>query len=287
MHARGFLAGLSVGLLAALALPATCAAQKKEKLTAEQVVERHLASIGAAPARTAAKTRILEGQANFRMVTQGVGQLAGPLYFASEGVKMRCAMRFGHPKYTVEEFAYNGEKIDVGQMEPGKRSPLENALLNYNELTREGLFGGSLSTAWTFLHWPGKEAKLSYDGTKKVDGRETYAIRYQPKRGSGTTQITLYFDAETFRHVRTTYKITMPRSLGATPDASPRVREPRFTIDETFTGHQAIEGLVLPTEWTVQYSYDGPEGSIIMEWKAWVERVTTNDRIDPKIFVLE
>ena len=50
-----------------------------------------------------------------------------------------------------------------------------------------------------------KKAKLSLEGTKKIDGKENYVLSYSPKGGSDV-DINLYFDKETFRHTRTEYK---------------------------------------------------------------------------------
>lgn len=146
---------------------------------------------------------------------------------------------------------------------------------------------GALSTAWTFLHWDGKDAKLKYTGVKSVDGKDAHTLDYQPKRGSGTMKITMYFDAETFRHIRTVYKVTVPRGIGATPDQSPLLREQRYTIEEIFEGFQQVDGLVLPTRWTVQYTYDGQSGTTILEWRAQVERVQTNGELTEAAFKLE
>ena len=70
---------------------------------------------------------------------------------------------------------------------------------------RDGLLGGTLSSSWALIDLANKKAKLSFEGTKKIDGKEYYVMGYSPKGGSDV-DIKLYFEKETFRHARTEYK---------------------------------------------------------------------------------
>ena len=69
--------------------------------------------------------------------------------------------------------------------------------------------GGALSAAWPLLDISTRGPKLKYVGSKKINDRQTRVISYEPKDGSNL-EIKLYFDAETFRHVRTEYQQDFP-----------------------------------------------------------------------------
>jgi hypothetical protein len=68
-----------------------------------------------------------------------------------------------------------------------------------DQIVREGLLGGSLSTAWALLNLDHNQPKLTYEGLKKVDGRQFHDLRYRCKRNDDMN-IYLYFDPETYRH---------------------------------------------------------------------------------------
>ncbi len=91
------------------------------------------------------------------------------------------------------------------------RSRLGNFLFLQEEVLREGLFGGVLSTAWPLLNTQIRTRSLKYEGLKKVDGQQLYDISYIPKKRfeSGDLSIHLYFDPETYRHVLTVYTATV------------------------------------------------------------------------------
>jgi len=72
--------------------------------------------------------------------------------------------------------------------------------LRQPDILREGLFGGTISTAWPLLDLkPAGEAK--YEGVKKIDGRELHDLTYVPNKSSSGSDLTihLYFEPDTFR----------------------------------------------------------------------------------------
>ena len=71
---------------------------------------------------------------------------------------------------------------------------------------KEGLLGGIFSTGWPLLNLKDKPATLAYREAT-IDGRRLHEIDYHPKQGFGDMKIKLYFDMETYRHVRTEYRL--------------------------------------------------------------------------------
>ena len=51
------------------------------------------------------------------------------------------------------------------------------------------------------------QPKLDLSGPKKVNGRSLYELKYEAKKGKGNVQAWFYFDPDTFRHVRSQYKV--------------------------------------------------------------------------------
>ena len=177
-------------------------------MTAEDVIAKHLASIGTPEAR-AAKTRVTEGAVTYKILVGGSGEAAGKSFFVSEGVKRQFLMKINDRNYRGEQWIYDGDKDSVSfSLTQLKRSQFGEFLYTQPVPLREGLLGGLLTTAWPLLDPAQHEAKLSYQGLKKVDGRELHDLVYKPKKGADY-EIHLYFDPETFHHVMTLYTITI------------------------------------------------------------------------------
>ena len=81
---------------------------------------------------------------------------------------------------------------------------------------KEGLLGGIFSTGWPLLNLKDKPVTLAYRETT-IDGRRLHEIDYHPKQGFGDMKIKLYFDMETYRHVRTEYRLIVHDDMSAAP----------------------------------------------------------------------
>ena len=134
-----------------------------------------------------------------------MGQIDGQSVLLSEGRKVLLMMKFPNNDYRGERFIFDGDRIEIrGAMPNQSRSTLGEFVYVQDAIIKEGLLGGALSTAWPLLKLDEHRVKLSYDGLKNLDGQQLYAVRYKPKKSTDLT-IYLYFDPETYRHVRTVY----------------------------------------------------------------------------------
>jgi hypothetical protein len=88
-----------------------------------------------------------------------------------------------------------------------------------DQIVYEGLIGGALTTSWALLNLDENKSRLNFDGEKKVDGRPAYQLTYHSKKKDDLT-VHLYFDTEHYRHVMTTYTITLASGLGGFSPAS-------------------------------------------------------------------
>ncbi len=236
-----------------------------EKMTPEELVSLHLDAIGPADARTGMKSRMLRGEGVWRVFRGGFALLPATLpatvFEASDGnsISLRFDTR-GDPTYYGEHFIHDGKKVRIYQGFPGGRSPL-GEFFKYNKaLLREGILGGVTSTAWPLLHLEARGAKLEYAGLKQVENRQLHCLYYKPRRGR-PEKILLFFEPDTYRHVKTKY----------------------HGITETFSNFQDVDGLTLPARWKIHYY---SRSRMVAEWEFAFKTVIHNEPIDPALYAL-
>lgn len=264
----------------------TPVAAKGPKMKPEELVARHLAALGSPESLSVVQSRGARGTARMEVLRGGSGFLEGPVVFASQGRKLLLSIQFNHLNYSAEQVSCDDEKVYVGNIEPGVRSQLGQFLYQYDELVREGLFGGVLSTAWPLLDLEGRNPKLDYRELKKISGRELLELRYRIRKGGGDVNIRLYFDPESFRHIATTYKLRLSAPMGRTSEESARQSDTRYTLEEWFSDFRPLDDLDLPRQWTVRFTVETGFGNFMGKWDMRFPQIAHNPSIDPQIFVL-
>lgn len=269
-------------------------------LTSEEVLQRHLNSIGTPEVRAAAKTRVVEGKAVYRILVSGSGEIEGKAAMVSEGQKFHLLLKVNALQYRGEVFVSNGEKTSVaGTYADKSRSEFGQFLRAEDLALREGLLGGALSTSWPLLDLDARKGKLRYEGLKNVDDRKLHALSYHPKKTTDMV-ITLYFEPETFRHVMTIYKSTVHAGIGEpnsdagmiAPDiaggaevASARQQQTRYRIEERFSEFKSADGLTLPSHYDLRFQEELQNGfTKLVEWDINTTRVLSNVTLDPRNF---
>ena len=237
-----------------------------QKMKPEDILAKHLDSIGTAENRAATKSLIAVGSAEVKSITKITTPVVGRIVIASAGMKNFWGMNLNSTDYPSEKFSYDGKNAKVGLVRLGNRSTLGNFVQSNNLMLEQGLFGGTLSNSWAMLDAANRKVKLSSDGTKKINGKEAYVLGYSPK-GGGDVSINLYFDKETFRHIRTEYKRISSAGIGSRPDDSSRYSENRITLTEDFADFKAEGKLMLPHSYRIFYTTTGTSsGSTGIEW---------------------
>ncbi len=259
---------------------------KEEKLKVEQLVAKHLASIGTPEALAAANSRAIAGTAQVVFRLGGAGQLNGKGSIVSEGRKYLIGMDFGVVNYPGDDMAFDGQNLTVNYIKPGRRSNLGDFVYLHDVLLKEGLLGGTMTTAWPLLDLAVRQPKLNYTGLKKIEGRSLHEVRYRAKKGGGDLQIWLYFDPETFQHVESRYRYTIPSTMGASPTESASQKETVYTLDEQFGNFAVVDSLTLPHFYKLTMTIEGQNSSFLTEWNLKGERVAQNQSIDPATFVV-
>jgi hypothetical protein len=279
--------GLAVSLLV-LVLAFASSAQKssEEKLTAEALLTKHLESIGTAEARNAIHSIVAVGTARATFFGRGGGVADGICVLASKADKYMVGMRFNTSDYPFEKMAFDGKDLSVGFVKPGVRSTLGTFLQTNEKSFEAGIMSGALSTSWALLNFDPKEAKIKYAGIKKVGGTRLHSLEYNSKKGSDLN-ITLFFDPDTFRHVRTEYRRVIAARQGANVDASAGQSETRYLLVETFGDFRSEDKLILPHEYKLSLEILTGNGTASYEWLMKLERFNFNTPIDDKDFNVE
>jgi hypothetical protein len=293
-----------MAVVLAVASPIVHAADMKP----EDIVARHLDSIGTAEVRAAAKSRIVQGIAQFKIRVGASGELQGTSALVSEGRKSVLMIKLASSDYHGEQFVTDGDKVSVVATTANhKWSDVGEFVRSQDQIIREGLLGGELTTAWAMLNLGENKPKLSYDGEKKADGQSAYQLTYHSKKRDDLT-IRLYFDSENYRHVMTTYSITLASGFGGfvpstsdqagltTPSTTPgpditqssKQKEVRYTLEERFSDFRTAEGLTLPTKYVIHFTEELQNGTTkLFEWDVSADEVSNNRSLDPKNFQIK
>jgi hypothetical protein len=273
----------------------TIAALPDEKMTPKDLIAKHLEAIGTAQSRSAITSHVAMGTCKLVFRSGRVTTGEGKVVLASEGMKSLIGMAFGSIEYPHEKIGYDGKDVSIGYLKPGVRSTLGNFIRTNNQIFTQGLFGGVLSSAWPLLDANVRQAKLEFGGTKKIDGKEAYVLKYFPQKGADI-KITLFFDKETFRHIRSEYYQTIASRqggdtgglVGSTGDsrgaASAGQTEIRYTLTEDFSDFKDESGLMLPHNYKIQLWIDSPQASVRNNWELTLTQFGFNSKFDEGAF---
>lgn len=279
------------------------------------IVASHLRSIGDHELLKSVKNRGMSGKTSVEFFQGGFGTLVGQCMVVSAGSNLSVVMKFGGVDYPGEYFAYDGNDVEVSTISPGQRSPLGDFIFRYKGVMKEGLLGGVWSMGWALLDLEKKNPLLKYDGTKDIQGRELHEMEYVPQGGLNNIKVKLFFEPDTFRHVRTEYKLSIqgeralqagqtvtggvPRMGGsgvATREAGilDPINDSHYLLVEKFGDFKDItfkdskgketKSLVLPQTYSIEYSVEGQGSSFVGHWKLSADHWVQNGEIDPSVF---
>ena len=319
MRARNFLSAVAL-IFCLYPSPRQNAPAKDKGLTPKEIVAAHVKSIGPPELLASIKNRGMSGKASVEFVQGGVGTLTGQCMVVSAGRNLSIIMIYGGVDYPREYFAYDGTDVEVATISPGQRSPLGDFIFRYKGLIKEGLLGGVWSLAWPLLDIDKRSPELKYTSTK-LDGRELHEIDYTPKGGLNDIKVKLFFEPDTFRHVRTEYMLRVqgeqalqagqtvaggvPSSAGlssgqrggaAVRDAG--VQDPiaysYYRLIEKFDDFKEVKfkdtkgsetrSLILPHSYVIEYSVEGQGSSFLGLWKMTADQWMQNGKLDSSVF---
>lgn len=268
-------------------------AEPDNKPAAAEIISKHLESIGPSEARARSHGTKIKGTCELIVKLGGNGQSAGQVLMASQGNQNLISLTFDSGE-AVTSFGFDGAKMSVTQFRPGRHNLLEQFFAEYEEIAREGLLGGTLSESWPLLSLQQRNPKLEYAGVKKIDGRQLHAIKYTPRKGS-RLKVTLFFEPDTFRHVRTEYEETVysteqtriPGGGGGLPSiGNQRTGAQRLNAFEEFSDFKPEAGLTLPHTYKFELSVQSQTRPLLVDWTFNLADFNFNSPLDAKQFAV-
>lgn len=273
----------------------TLSALPDDKMSPKDLIAKHLDAIGPSDARAAITSRVVMGTTKVTFRSGGVTYGEGKVVLASDGIKNLVGMAFNSSEYPHEKVGYDGKDVSIGYLKPGIRSSLGRFVESNKQIFTQGLFGGVLTASWPLLDPAVRQAKLEFGGTKKVEGKEAYVLRYYAQKGSDV-KVTLFFDKETFRHIRTEYYQTIAQRqggavgglVGSVGDSrgagSAGQIENRYTLTEDFGDFKTESGLTLPHSYKIQFWSETAQGSTRNLWEVNLTQFGFNQKFDEGAF---
>jgi hypothetical protein len=279
----------------------------KDQVTPEQVIAEHVKSVGSPEALAELKSLALVGAASVDFIQGMYGNMKGTSMLVSDGEKLALVLKYGDINYPGEYLAFDGKDVSAGYIDPLQRSPLGDFIFRYNGIMKEGLLGGVLSKGWPLLNLKEHPASMNYREAT-VDGRPLHEIEYRPKNSLRDVKIKLYFDMETYRHVRTEYRVRIRDDMSAAPGGggtrtgsfqaagsqavSPTVSslnqglpDSIYVLVEKFDDFKTVGALTLPHSYTIDYSVEGQGHTFIAKWTVTANQWAFNRTYDDRIFV--
>jgi hypothetical protein len=251
---------------------------KPPKLSAEEILIKHRASVGNPTALQKIKSRIMVGVGTFSTKLKP-GKIGGPAQFASDDNKVLLAILLNSNDYPFEKFAFDGKDLTAATLPEGGYSPLGDYLKKNKHIVKSGLMGGVLRVGGPAFR-PNAETKFEEAGISKIDDRYVYKIRASTP-GMGGMAISLFFDSDTFHHVRTVY-FYRTDGVPVNPNAPLDPTAPRggdFTLTEDFSNFASVDDLILPLRYVVEYTTNN---SLI--WTINFTKAYNNQPIDATVF---
>lgn len=249
-------------------------ARADEKLKPEDLVAKHLESIGTAEARARVNGTKIKGTCSVAVRLCGEGQIEGQVLMASTDAANLINMNFEIATYSQEALRFDGKKFATSQLKPGSRTCLAQFFLENEVLFKEGLVGGVLSESWSLLNLAERSPKLEYSGLRKIGDKQLHALKYNPRKGSDV-KIVLYFDPQTFRHVRSDYARTVYASeqrriagggAGLPPAQNQQASPTRIEAYEEFSDFKDESGLNLPHTYKFHLTIQSEVRPAVVDW---------------------
>ena len=269
--------------LAAIAMTLPFSSLASDKIQPEEIIAKHLDSIGPAETRASVHSRIAAGTVVAILRSPGTAKFSGRAVMASDGIKNMIGLGFEDSGSYQEKFGFDGRNLTVGFVRPGVHGYWGDFLLTHQNIIKEGLVGGTLSDAWPLLNLSERKAKLEYRGIKRMDGKSLHELKYIP-HGSSDLEISLFFDTETFQHLRTEYTRFIAAGIGTGIDASGQQRPGRYKMVEEFSDFKKESGLTLPHIYKVGLDLETRVGRLIVDWEFTLTEFAFNQPIPAATF---
>jgi hypothetical protein len=244
-----------------------------QELTAEQIIQKHIAAVGGKEKLTRFKTRVAIG------MVQKENEPAGKMAIMSE-VPNRVSAFYAFEKFDWR-LIYDGTNSIY---RPTTSGALAIFIRKYQESLASGFLFNGIALYNTLLDSETGKVSFKARGTKKIDGREAYVVEAQTGKG---INVKLFFDAETFMWIRTDFgQAHYAKQAGAFSNGAVAHNQDEITVDYYFvtSDFRKIDGLMLPFkfEQVITYPLTRDKSSSVI--KGTITEYKHDIPIDPGMF---
>lgn len=259
---------------------------KAQELKVEDIISKHLDSIGAKEKREEVKNLMALGTSEFESKLPS-RKTAGKAAIVSDADNLLFIVSLASKEYPFEKIGFFADKISLPFVTAGTRSPLGAYINDHSRILSEGLFTGSISSKWSLLNPQLKKGKLKSAGMKKIDGRKTYVLDYYLTGNSNEFTVRLFFDAETFQHLRTEYRhVIAPKQVIFGLSNEHRTGT-EIAMTEQFGDFKDENGLSLPHTYKIKYMTASNSGTYEYNWSVTISQYLFNQKLIPNFFSFE
>jgi hypothetical protein len=270
----------------ALLFVSSVAAQKSDDLKVEDIISKHLDSIGTKEKRNEVKTQMAMGMSEFESKLPS-RKATGKAVIVSDAKNLMFITSLASREYPFEKIGFFAGNVSLPYITAGTRSPLGAFVNDHKTMLTEGLFTGTISSMWNPANPQFGKGKFDSAGTKKIDGRKAYALNYYPNVSSTTEySMRLYFDTETFQHLRSEYRHTIAAKtakFGVLGEQS----GVEILLIESFGDFKNVDGLTLPHTYKIKYSTASNSGTYEYNWGVTISQYIFNQKLADDFFSFE
>ena len=263
---------------------ANFALAQKEKLSVEELLNKHAAEIGTPEARASAKSLVLVGQGTVSSKVGYLGSIGGPAQFASADDRILFAMILNSNDYPYEKLASNGKDLSFGRPAGNNLTKLGEFIKSQSSIVKQGLFGGVLSSNWALTHTDKTKIRMEYAGTEMFSGQKLHKLRIRLS-GTGELRISAYFEPDTFRHMFTVYEYSIAAySTSTERTENAWAQASHFSMTEQFSDIKQVGDLTLPMNYSVTVSTQNQGRSESLTWNILFKQAYFNEPLEAAIF---
>jgi len=116
--------------VAVIVLLSVVSAKADDKLSAEEIITKHLDSIAPKEKRDSIKNQLAIGVSEFFIKRGTSSKTIGNAFIASEAGKLMLGTKYNSIDYPIEKVSFDGNKVDIAFINPGIRSPFGNFIFS-------------------------------------------------------------------------------------------------------------------------------------------------------------
>lgn len=254
-----------------------------QDLKPTEILEKHIAALGGRAKLAELKNRIAAGASEFESKLPSK-RTHGKALIASDKENLMFVASFASKEYPMEKIGFFKNDVSLPWVTAGTRSPLGAYLADHEKVLSDGLFTGAISSNWALLDLEKRGARLNSVGMRKVDGRTVHVLEYLGKGiGSQEFRVRLFFDAETFSHVRTEYR----REISSSQDTWGQLGRQagvRLALTEIFGDFRTVDGYTFPYDYRATYRTESNSGTYEYSWGVKIGAYNLNQNLAADFF---